>query len=284
MSQRFEGHFRGYQNIELFYQGWEIKNPAGNLIVTHGISEHSESYHSFASKLNQHGWNVYAWDLRGHGRSEGQRGYVSSFDEYEKDLRYFSRYLHKSYIKKDLPSVAFGHSMGGLITTKYFIAYGRTEFSGCVLSSPAMGINIEVPAWKAKAAKLANDWLPRLTLPSEIEFTDLNRDPDLLEFYPRDPLRHEKVSPRLYMGMMDSFNQLPQLVGEIQLPLLMQLAGLDKVVDSESAKAVFEKIGSPIKKLIVYENSLHEIYNDLENMQVFKDLFQFIDSLKEVPS
>ena len=86
------------------------------------------------------------------------------------------------------------------------------------------------------------------------------------------------------MGMMDSFNQLPQLVGEIQLPLLMQLAGLDKVVDSESAKAVLKNRGSPIKKLIVYENSLHEIYNDLENMQVFKDLFQFIDSLKEVPS
>ena len=77
--QRFEGHFKGSESNELFYQTWTPEKVRGLFVITHGLAEHSECYHPLAKMLSDDGWLVYAWDLRGHGRSEGKRGYIKNF-------------------------------------------------------------------------------------------------------------------------------------------------------------------------------------------------------------
>ncbi|MES2965697.1 MAG: alpha/beta fold hydrolase, partial [Bdellovibrionota bacterium] len=73
--ERREGHFKSNaesfaEDVELFFQSWTTPESRGTLVVTHGISEHSEAYAKTADDLCKLGWNVIAWDLRGHGRSE----------------------------------------------------------------------------------------------------------------------------------------------------------------------------------------------------------------------
>lgn len=278
MSQRFESHINGYDGTELFYQGWFVDDPQGLMIVTHGLGEHSESYNNFAHELNSKGWNVIAWDLRGHGRSEGQRGYVDSFNEFEKDLKSLTDHIKAKYSHKNL--VLFGHSMGGLITLKYLVAYGSQGFKAVVLSSPALGVNVKVSELKSKMADFANDWLPRVTMGNEINDTDLHRDPELLAFYPKDPLRHNKISPRLYKGMLQAFEQMPQYAKDIQIPVLIQASGLDAIVNTESTQKFYELLTVSDKKIIIYPNSLHEIFNDLEKQDCFDDLVSFLNQIK----
>ena len=63
--------------------------PSGShaaIVVVHGINEHSGRYGRLADDLNRRGYAVYAMDLRGHGRSDGDRALIHSFDEYLDDL------------------------------------------------------------------------------------------------------------------------------------------------------------------------------------------------------
>ena len=129
MANRFEGSIEGYRGIELFTQSWRSEHHKGTLIVTHGMAEHSDCYNEFAQYCNEKGWDVFAWDLRGHGRSEGQRGYVDSFDCFEKDLRKVIEFVKT---EKNGPYVLFGHSLGGLITIKNLIKWLFNHFSSII--------------------------------------------------------------------------------------------------------------------------------------------------------
>ena len=70
---RREGHFKGFGDCDLYYQSWTLgENTNATFVITHGIGEHSESYHHTATALAKKGYAVYGWDLRGHGRSESK--------------------------------------------------------------------------------------------------------------------------------------------------------------------------------------------------------------------
>lgn len=279
MEVHFEGHFSGYDQSQLFYRLWKASTPKAIFIVTHGMGEHSGSYALSAKKWVEQGFDVWAWDMRGHGQSDGQRGYVQRIDEYEKDLHQFIKMVQQQSSQKGLPYVVIGHSLGGLVTLKNLISFGEQNLSAVMLSSPALGLTLEVPELKKKAAIWTSQWLPRLTLSNEIDNRQLTHDPQFLKLFDQDPLRHTKISPRLFLGMLSSFESLPQFAGEIQLPLLMQVSKDDSVVDSSAAQHFFDRLGSKRKKFIAYSRSQHEIYNDQEREVVFKDQFQF---LKEI--
>src|SRR5690606_19212709 len=74
---------------KLFIQSWHDKDSSsrGTVLITHGISEHSECYDHVAQSLAKAGWHVFAWDLQGHGRSQGKRGYIRDFKEFGRDLK-----------------------------------------------------------------------------------------------------------------------------------------------------------------------------------------------------
>ncbi|MBT4762290.1 MAG: alpha/beta hydrolase [Bdellovibrionaceae bacterium] len=277
MTERFESHFKSFDDTELFLQAWTTKNPVGSLLICHGVCEHSEPYAELAQFLNKNHWNVYAVDLRGHGRSDGKRGYVKHFSEFEKDLHAFINVVDKEYHKAGLPLILLGHSMGGLVSLKSLISFGNQNLTALCLSAPALGISTHVPPWKHKAAEVLSDWAPKVTLHSEINYEDLSRDPEVLASYPKDALRHQKISPRLYLGMNQAFSSFPQFANAITLPLFIQIPEKDPVVDSEATQMVFEILGSKSKKIKVYKNRKHEIFNDLDKNEPQQDLLGFIN-------
>lgn len=276
MIERREGHFTGHNGDELFFQTWTHPDARATLVITHGISEHSEAYAKTAERLTPMGWNICAWDLRGHGRSEGKRGFVEDFHHYCDDLGCFLRFL-KDTGRLNLPFALVGHSMGGLITLRHVVDQGdKTGASAMALSSPLLGVALPVPAVKDVAARLLNRVLPSITLFNEIRYEDLTRDPDWLKTYPLDNLRHDKISPGLYLGMFENIAYVMLNAQRITLPTLIQAAGKEKIVSLPAIKEFFPKIGSENKKLVIYEESYHEIYNDLDREKVFSDLNAFL--------
>lgn len=276
MPQRFEGLFKGPDQTELFFQTWTPdKTPArGVFVITHGLAEHSECYASLAKILAEDGWQVYAWDMRGHGRSEGKRGYVQSLSRYIDDLEVFYHLVAKEASGRNI--VLFGHSMGGLVTIRY-LQSKPVKYAALVLSSPLLGLSMKVPALKEVAARLAVKWLPTLTMYNEIKYEDLTRDEEVLKSYAKDNLRHDKISPGLFLSMLENMPLAMEHAGDIQGPVLMQVAGNDKLVNSDASREFFSRLPGKKNQLELYPESYHEAYNDLDRDKVIADLKKYIN-------
>lgn len=276
MKTRFESSFIAHDRCELFFQAWMCKDANGTMVVTHGLAEHSECYSEMASQVNQVGWNLVAWDLRGHGRSEGKRGLVIDFKEYEQDLVLLIETLKKEKDFKDKKFVLFGHSMGGLITLKTLIDRGTNGIDGLVLSSPALGLAVKVPALKDKASRLLHSWLPKVTLFNELQYRDLTRDEEKLKSYEADTFRHDKISPGVYLGMTEGFETVFKNVNKFQLPILIIAGGQDRIISTPKTMEFFDKLTAKGKRLEIFPESLHEVFNDLDREEAYKFLKGFL--------
>lgn len=273
MLKRLEGHFKGYDQTDLFYQTWTPDKVRGLVVMTHGLAEHSDCYHPLASRLAEDGWKVFSWDMRGHGRSEGKRGFVRHISNYVDDLDCLYKLVAKE--REGLNLIMFGHSMGGLVTMRYLETM-RVDATALALSSPALGLSIQVPKLKEQLARIAINWIPTLTLHNEIKYEDLSRPEEMQKFYRADTLRHDKVSPGLFLSMLESFPIARDEAASLQLPVIMQLAGDDRVVSSQASREVFELLPNKKNRLIVYPESLHEIFNCIDREAAIVDLKKFI--------
>ncbi len=277
---RKEGTFRGYDNTELFFQLWEFPNSRGSVIVSHGLAEHTECYSRLAEGLGEFGWNTYAWDMRGHGRSEGKRGAVKNFEEYCHDLNRFVLYVKENLNPKN-PLFILGHSMGGLVTARTLVDYGDMCLTAACFSSPLFGIALPVPPIKDMAARFLNRWVPSLTLNNEIKYEELTHDEKISSSYESDPLRHDRISLALYLGMIESMNYVLMNPSKIKLPVFIQAAGKDRVTSTKATERFYERIASTRKDLKVYKDMFHEIFNEVDRKKVYADLNQFLGSLAE---
>lgn len=280
--ERFEQIITLPSGQELFFQIWQPQEHTNSLIISHGLGEHSDCYNNLATQLCKSlNWSIIAWDLQGHGRSSGKRGFVLQFENYLEDFAYFMNFLQKNDFLKQPPAL-LGHSLGGLITLRYYLE-DKPKIKGICLNAPALGLSITPSPIKEKIAKIANSYFPHLTLDSGLKKEDTIQDKDLIELYYRDPLRHTRISPRLFTGMVESFKIAKNFAHEIKAPLLMQLAGQDKVVSTDASLNFFKSLKSlkeGEKKCYLYNESYHDILNDVEKEKAITDLKAFLNELK----
>lgn len=264
-----EGHFQGYDGLELFFQTWPQKNTKAILLGIHGLGEHVDSYRLLAEGLNDSPFQLIMSDLRGHGRSLGKRG-CGSIDDYVKDVKLFHTSVQERY--PDVPIFFLGHSMGGLVLLKFLIRQGDQGALGAVLSSPLLGVAVEVAAFKKKSAGFLSSVLPNLTLSNEIPNEHLTHFKDVVKYNETDTLRHDRISPLLYTSILSSIDYVFSRSEIIQCPLFMQVAGDDLLVSKAKALEVFEKLKTKDREKKVYNGYYHEIYNEIWREKPISDL------------
>jgi alpha-beta hydrolase superfamily lysophospholipase len=278
MSHSTEAFFQGYQDVRLFYQFWTAKNSKANLIITHGHGEHSECYQRVVEALSDLPLRIFAWDLRGHGRSDGLRGYALNFEDYNRDFEALMMHLQREYQILQKPLFLLAHSMGGLIQLKALSENIHWPITAQVLSSPMMGLSLQVPMVKDLGAVALRLLLPKLTLSTGLVYEDLSRDSEIWKEYDRDVLRHTQMSSGAYLGSLAAMELVKAKAQRIQIPTLLQLAQQDPVVSTEKNQELFQKLGAKEKILKVYPGRKHEIYNDLGREEVLHDLHAFLSS------
>jgi alpha-beta hydrolase superfamily lysophospholipase len=269
-----EGHFNGYDGSELFFQTWSKTSPAAVILGIHGLGEHSDCYNLLAEGLSESPFQLFMSDLRGHGRSTGSRG-VGSIDDYVLDIKLFHSLVKNRF--KNLPLYFLGHSMGGLILLKFLIRNGDLGASGAVLSSPLLGVYEKLAAFKQKSAGILSKITPNLTLSNEIPFEKLSHYKKVVESYANDPWRHDRISAKLFIGMLESMDYAFNQVDKIKLPILMQQSGDDMIVSQKRAEEFFEKLTMKDKTQIVYDGYYHEIYNEVWRDKPFTDLKKWLE-------
>lgn len=276
MYQRSEGRFKGYQEANLFFQRWKPPQHKGTLIITHGHGEHSSSYARLVDGLGDLSLDIFAWDLRGHGKSEGLRGYAQDFTNYIQDFELFLKMLTTEKRILDKPVFLLAHSMGALIQERLLCERPNLPITAQILASPMFGIALAVPAYKSIAAKYLSSWIPKLTMGNEIPNTDLSRDTEVLREYDLDNLRHDKMSSGVFVGSQRAMSEVFARAARVHIPTLLVIPEQDPVTSSSAAKEFFDKISSEKKEIGIYADRRHEIFNDLGREEVFADIRRFL--------
>jgi len=274
MTRRSDGTIIGVKGLRLAYRVWETPNARAAIVVVHGLGEHSGRYGEFAERMAAYGIATYAMDLRGHGLSEGRRGHVPSFDVYLQELDRFRREV-EGLADFRVPLFLLGHSLGGLIALRYQEEY-NTRFEGAIISTPWLATAMTIPRWKANAAHALSKLLPALPMHAGIKPEHLSRDTDIVEAYRADPLVHDTVTPRLFTEVSAAMGLAFQRTDRIQEPLLLLLAGDDRLVDTERALRFARSLHIPDFTLRVYPGHFHELLNELDRATIHREIRDWI--------
>jgi alpha-beta hydrolase superfamily lysophospholipase len=263
--------------VKIFYRHYPAESEKARMVIAHGLGEHSGRYENVVEHMLPKGVSVWVPDHRGHGQSEGNRGHVLNFAQYLSDLR-----LCVDLAGEDRPNgmklFLLGHSMGGLIALN-FAQESPDSIDGVIASSPALGMAIEISRFKKTLASLMSCIWPGMTLSNELDAVDISHDPKVVAAYKTDPLVHDRVSARFFTEFLVAMETAHNRAARLKIPILLQVAGDDKLVNPRSSTQFFESLDLEDKTLHIYENGYHEIYNEVENLQteVFKDLESWVE-------
>jgi len=269
-----EGTFQGFEGLELYYQRWRPGGePKAVLTIVHGFGEHSGRYANVVNWLVPKGYAIYAFDLRGHGRSPGQRSYINRWAEYREDVRAFLTFAQKQ--EPGRPLFLMGHSMGGLIVLEYTLHYPE-GLQGVIVSGPALAQTGVSPLLMALGRLLSRIW-PRFTLETNLDATAISRDPAVVEAYVNDPLVHSVATARLGAEMSKAMAWVNDHAADLRVPLLILQGGADRLVSPEASRAFFERVASEDKTFYEYEGYYHEPHNDVGKERPLADLEAWLE-------
>ncbi|KAL7559270.1 hypothetical protein ACA910_009045 [Epithemia clementina (nom. ined.)] len=291
MSSRTEETIQSSDGTKLFVRKWlPASKPIATLIVVHGFLEHGGRYREIAEYFaSEHSISTIAYDLRGHGKSSGQRAYCSSMKDYFDDLEAALAYAKKNGKKATAtndetestttnepptPIFVFCHSFGGLT----FLDYARerkVDIQGAIISAPFVAMAVKVPPIKVTVSKLLGGLLPRLSIPGED--LDLTHDAEKKREHDEDPLILHSVT----LGWAKTcFNAQARVCGTMPLPLSMPILYLEAELDGVSApddvKAVGKNIEQKDKTIVVRKGDFHEMHNEVNRHEVYVLIAEWI--------
>jgi alpha-beta hydrolase superfamily lysophospholipase len=270
-----EYFFDAGDGLRLFFRRWFVPEPKGLVAVVHGFAEHSGRYGHVADFLCEQGWSVATFDCRGHGQSGGRRAHVDHFQDYLDDTTAFLEEIRKAGYDK-MP-IMLGHSQGGLIAARY-VQMLPDSVAGLVLSSPYLALVMKVPAVKAVAGKVVSKILPTLAMKTGLDPSILSHDQSVVEKYAADPLVSNIATARWFTEITEAQATAVQQAGGIKCPMLMLLAGDDRLVSAPVSKNLFTGAASADKTLHEYEGYYHEVLNEVGRDKVLADLNTWLES------
>ena len=268
--KQVEGKFRGHKNLNLYYQCWlPAKGPKAILLVVHGFAEHSGRYMNMVNYFVPKDYAVYGLDYRGHGKSEGRRGYVERFSYYLNDLKAFSSIVRGKH--RDAKIFIVGHSMGGTIATAYTIHH-QDELDGLILSGASLRTGTSLSPALIAVARIVSLLLPKMGI-TTLDAAALSRDEAVVDAYINDPLVYRgKIPARLGSELVRMMQKLPHQMPKIDLPILIMHGTADRLADPKGSEMLYQRVSSRDKTLKLYEGFYHEIFNEPGRKQVFADM------------
>jgi alpha-beta hydrolase superfamily lysophospholipase len=244
-------------------------SPRGVVLVTHGYAEHCGRYREVAHVIVDAGWAALCYDVRGHGRSPGPRGFVDRFETYLADLA-AAHASARTLVPADAPTVLLGHSHGSLITLRALCDERPPAAIAAVVSSPYLGLKLAVPAYKKLLAQVASRLAPKFAQPNALRVEDLTHDPGKQAERVADTLCFEVATARWFTEANAAQAFVARHASRIQIPTTWLVGGADPIADPAQSRRVAGTMSNA--RYHELAGLRHEVFNEIERPAVFAEL------------
>jgi alpha-beta hydrolase superfamily lysophospholipase len=165
--------------------------------------------------------------------------------------------------------VPLGHSFGGAALLSTLLAGKLPNTKRFVVSSPALKLRLQAPAWKTAVAPLASKIVPRLAMDNEVDPAAVSRIPEVVAAYRNDPLVHSRISSRMFTEWQNATVDILARAGQIKVPFLILAGTADPLIDPEGSRRLHE-LAPSLSELHLLDGRYHEPFNDLGSDEVFQ--------------
>ncbi len=295
---------KGADGAKVFVYSWlPDGKPVAAVQIAHGMAEHAARYERFAGALTGAGYAVYANDHRGHGKTAGSLeavGWIAEKNGW--DLVVDDMHRLTETIKKENPGIPvflFGHSMGSFLSRNYIPRWG-TEIKGVILSGTGgnpgllgkVGVLVAKIEKALKGGKAKSPLMTSLSFgafnkpfaPNRTDFDWLSRDNAEVDKYVADPYCGDVFSSGFWVDFLSGLGTLyrsdymPKVPRS--LPIYLFSGEKDPVGnDTKGVKEVydaFKKAGITDVTMKIYPNGRHEMLNETNRDEVFKDVIGWL--------
>jgi alpha-beta hydrolase superfamily lysophospholipase len=272
-SDGYEIHYRHYPA--------SLEKPRGYVVALHGIQSHSGWYAYSCQKLSQAGFDVRFLDRRGSGLNEIDRGHAISEERLINDLAQFLAEVRheRNRIAPTQPVILQAVSWGGKLATA--LTAHRPELVDALALlypglCPRIGPTFKQRCLLALAKRLGiNRKLAPIPLSDPTLFTG---DESWQQFIRDDKLALHEATTGFFFANQN-LDQMVEMNPEwIHCPLLLMLAGQDRIIDNEATKQLFERFGSTTRTLIEYEQAAHTLEFEPNREEIFTALVDWLET------
>ena len=273
------GFFKSHEGEELFFYEWNYKAGQKTLIVIHRGHEYGERLQEFATHPLFASYNIFAFDMRGHGHTKA--AVSPAFMDSVRDLDTFAKFLGQRYGVHEEDIFVVANSIGGVIVSAWAHDFSP-RIAGMALLAPAFEINLIVPLAK-QAIELMLRVNPKLIVKSYVKSKMLTRDPEQQRAYDTDRFITRSINGKLLIDLANAGKRLVEDAAAITTPTLLLSAEKDFVVINRQQKQFYVNLSSETKEFITLEGFHHGILFEQGREEVYKILQRFIQKAFSTP-
>ena len=267
--------FDTFDGNKIFYRKWNFEKNKKTLIIIHRGHEHSERLNILTQDEKFLKYNIFAYDLRGHGYTKIKSS-PNSMD-YVRDLDSFVKHIKNEYQIKEEDIFIIANSIGGVILSAYVHDFAP-NIAGIALLAPAFEIKLYIPFAKQLVTLLTKIKKDAKVM-SYVKAKVLTHDIEEQNKYNSDKLINKEINAKLLIDLADMGKRLVEDSMAIELPTIIFSAEKDYVVKNSAQKKFFLNLSSKKRKFIELENFYHGIIFEKERQKVYKMLDDFIQDV-----
>jgi alpha-beta hydrolase superfamily lysophospholipase len=266
------GTIRARDGLHLFYRLWNCAaDGARSIVLVHGLGEHSGRYVHVGRFFSEAGYRTIAFDLRGHGRSDGKAVFIKRYEELATDVESVVTHFGEHGL------FLFGHSMGGQLVL-WTARHSTMKLSGVIASAPWLGLAQAPPFCQVILARMLNRCTPGIRFSTNVDAGNLSHDQAHLDSLEDLDLLHKFITVRFYF---EAIKAAARILDDpvINFPVLLAQGGDDRVTSRETVEAFFRKLQAPVKTLKTYPGLFHELHNETSRQEVMEYYLEWMNSV-----
>lgn len=258
---------KSFDDINIHYKKNMVDNPSAIILISHGLAEHSGRYDYTVNKLNSFGYGVYRYDHRGHGLSDGRRGYLKDTSYLFEDLNSIVDLIKSE--NPNLPIFLLGHSIGGHSLAGFGCKY-KDKVNGMVFSSPLV---CDSGNW---FDFYDYDDEPFLSVPVPNPHS-LSHDIKAIDSYEKDSLILDNLTIEMYKALSISCDNMVSDLKNFTYPCFIVHGSSDTIVSCEDSKFFYENISSTDKELRILNGLYHSLLDEVVKDELLEEISKWIE-------
>ncbi|MDR0761700.1 MAG: bifunctional alpha/beta hydrolase/class I SAM-dependent methyltransferase [Campylobacteraceae bacterium] len=267
--------FKSFDGSDIHYKYWASKQQDGDkkaLILLHRGHEHSLRIAHLADELELDGFEFFAWDMRGCGKSKSSNN--TDFADFAKDLQYFLEHIRNTYGIEEENIAVIAQSIGAVAAALWVHDY-VPNIRALILGACAFDIRLFVP-FALSGLNLLYNLKGNFKVKSYVKASYLTHDEDRINSYNKDSEITKDIPVKILLGAHEASKRVVEDANSIYTPIQMFIAGSDFVVKKRVQKRFFDNLSSPQKECYELPGFYHDIFGEKERHLVTEKIKRFI--------